>query len=64
MPLHPGKSAAVRSQNIEEMVASGHPVKQAVAAAYAEARKAGRKNAIHHLMSDDHMDHKSDAKKY
>ena len=33
MPLAKGKSKATISKNIEEMIASGHPQKQAVAAA-------------------------------
>lgn len=33
MPLTPGKSKAVIGKNIAEMKASGHPQKQAVAAA-------------------------------
>ncbi len=33
MPLHPGKSQKVIGENIHEMEASGHPHKQAVAAA-------------------------------
>jgi hypothetical protein len=33
MPLKNGKSKAVVSQNIKEMVAAGHPQDQAVAAA-------------------------------
>lgn len=37
MPLKQGKSAAGRSANVGEMVKAGHPVKQAVAAAYREA---------------------------
>jgi len=34
MPLQKGKSAAVRERNIKEMIATGHPPKQAEAAAY------------------------------
>lgn len=41
MPLRKGKSEAVLQGNIKEMVASGHPMKQAVAAAYAARRKSG-----------------------
>lgn len=33
MPLLKGKSKGVINQNIREMIASGHPQKQAVAAA-------------------------------
>ena len=43
MPLAKGKSKKVMKENIAEMVSSGHPVKQAVAAAYHEARKSGAK---------------------
>lgn len=39
MPLRPGKSKKIVSQNIREMVRAGHPQKQAVAAAM---RKAGK----------------------
>jgi hypothetical protein len=45
MPLKKGSSTAVKQQNIREMVKAGHPVKQAVAAAYSQARKSGGKNA-------------------
>ena len=43
MPLKKGKSKAVISSNIREMVHSGHPQNQAVAAALAQARKSGAK---------------------
>jgi hypothetical protein len=39
MPLQPGSSRETVSHNIEEMVKSGHPQKQAVAAALSNARK-------------------------
>lgn len=45
MPLKQGKSKATFKSNVREMVKSGHPVKQAVAAAFHEQRKAQhRKN--------------------
>jgi hypothetical protein len=43
MPLKKGKSEKVLKSNIREMVKSGHPGKQAVAAAYAERRKSSKK---------------------
>lgn len=39
MPLEKGASKGVVSHNIAEMVKSGHPQEQAVAAAYREAGK-------------------------
>lgn len=41
MPLKPGKKNI--GKNIKEMESSGHPKKQAVAAALNEARKSGVK---------------------
>ena len=41
MPLRRGKSRKVISRNIREMIRSGHPQKQAVAAALDTARKSG-----------------------
>ncbi len=43
MPLAKGKSKKTVSKNIKEMVQSGHPQKQAVAAAINMARKSGAK---------------------
>lgn len=43
VPLHKGKSKAVISENISEMVHSGHPQKQAVAASLNQARESGAK---------------------
>lgn len=43
MTLKPGKSKAVISENISEMIQTGHPQKQAVAAALEKARESGAK---------------------
>lgn len=43
MPLKPGHSRSVISRNISEMVKSGHPKDQAVAAALNNARKSAKK---------------------
>jgi hypothetical protein len=42
-PLKKGKSKATIKANIEEMVAAGHPRKQAEAASLDTARRSGRK---------------------
>lgn len=43
MPLKKGKSKSVIGSNIKEMEASGHPRKQAIAAALNTARQSGAK---------------------
>jgi hypothetical protein len=43
MPLRKGTSRSVVSSNIREMIKSGHPQKQAVAAALDTARRSGAK---------------------
>jgi hypothetical protein len=43
MPLKTGTSQGTFKHNIKEMVGAGHPVKQAVAAAYSQKRKSARK---------------------
>lgn len=43
MPLAKGKSKKTVSKNIREMMASGYPQKQAVAASLSQARKSGAK---------------------
>jgi hypothetical protein len=48
MPLAKSKSKKVISENIKEMVASGHPQKQAVAAALETARRTEKKSTAAH----------------
>lgn len=43
MPLKKGKSRKTISSNISEMIDSGHPRKQAIAASLNEARESGAK---------------------
>ena len=43
MPLKAGTSQSAFKTNLREMVAAGHPQKQAVAAAYAQKRKSAAK---------------------
>jgi hypothetical protein len=45
MPLKKSASKAAFKANVREMVKSGRPVKQAVAAAYSTQRKARRKKS-------------------
>lgn len=45
MPLKKGSSKKVVSENIREMMAAGHPQKQAVAAAMRTARQSRRPRA-------------------
>jgi hypothetical protein len=59
MPLTESSSKRAFKYNVEEMVHSGHPVKQAVAAAYAEKRKAQHMaeggEAMEMEMHEDHL---------
>jgi uncharacterized protein YdaT len=43
MPLKPGKSDAVKAQNIHELVKAGYPQKQAIAIAYSKAGQSKKK---------------------
>lgn len=43
MPLKKGKSAAVKSSNIAELMRSGYPQKQSVAIAYSETGEKRKK---------------------
>jgi hypothetical protein len=43
MPLKKGSSRNIIGENIKEMIKSGHPQKQAVAASLNQARKSGAK---------------------
>lgn len=43
MPLKKGKGKKAFKENVKEMVHSGHPQKQALAAAYSQSRKASSK---------------------
>lgn len=47
MPLIHSPSNKAREENIKEMIHSGHPVKQAVAAAYHEQRSAADEREDH-----------------
>ena len=56
MPLIPGSSTSVISENIREMKAAGHPEDQAVAASLRNARgpKTPRKGRRHPKLHKDH----------
>jgi len=60
MPLKKGHSREVISQNIREMIASGHKPKQAIAAALANARKY-KKMAEGGMVEHETMEHKTDS---
>jgi hypothetical protein len=45
MPLKKGKGKKVFSSNVKEMMDAGHPQKQALAAAYSQARKSRKGKA-------------------
>ena len=45
MPLSKGMSNAAREKNVKAEVAAGKPVKQAIAIAYSEQRRAKKKKA-------------------
>lgn len=47
MPLKSGTSNKVKSDNIKELRHAGYPEKQAVAIAYAKARKTQRHKSKH-----------------
>jgi hypothetical protein len=54
MPLEKGSSDETRSRNIAEMERSGHPAKQAIAAAYHQQRKAKGKHKKHRRKARHH----------
>lgn len=54
MPLKKGTSKDMFSQNVREMMRSGHPQKQAVAAAYAMQRKSRKRKRKHMPKKDEH----------
>lgn len=54
MPLHHGKSRKVIGENIKEMEESGHPRKQAIAAALNEARESGAHIPYKHHKKEHH----------
>ena len=63
MPLAKGRSRKVISENISEMVAAGHPRKQAIAASLNEARESGAKIPKAHKEHQMKHEHKSEPHK-
>jgi hypothetical protein len=53
MPLKKGKSKKVISENIREMMHSGHPQNQAIAAAMSSAGKSRHKKRKHSMPRPD-----------
>ncbi len=58
MPLIKSSSDKARSENIAEMIRSGHPPKQAMAAAYANQREAKRTHEDRNAERADHDKHR------
>ena len=54
MPLKKGKSKEVIKSNIKEMVAAGHPLKQAIAASLANSRKYAMGGYVDEDLDDEH----------
>lgn len=48
MPLKKGKSKAVFSANVRELMHSGYPQKQALAIAYSQKRRSAGPASYHH----------------
>jgi len=46
MPLKSGKSKATFNNNVSEMVKAGHPLPQALAAAYSKKGESPKKKAV------------------
>lgn len=62
MPLLKGKSKKIIGKNIKEMMSSGHPRKQAIAASLNLAQKSGER--IPNNNKDNKMKHEAKAKKH